>query len=269
MGKTKPYPRGVRKVGNRYKAQITVDGEAHHAYFDTLGEAISQRAAWEAELGKPLWGAAHDVTAIGQTYGDWTVLSFAHTRNNHGYYRCRCVCGTEDAVRLDGLRSGRSQSCGCRPVDRVKDLVGQRYGKLTVTRFAGIDDKRSAKWDCVCDCGNVRSNISAASLRDGEVTRCAECRLADLREQAKDLLVAAEALEVDGIQVYRYTDQPYRNNTTGYRGVLAYGRHKNKYMAYIDVKKKRYRKYGYDTPKEAYYHGRLALEAEHLPEETL
>jgi hypothetical protein len=30
-----------------------------------------------------------------------------------GYARCRCNCGTEKIVRLDGVKSGRVVSCGC------------------------------------------------------------------------------------------------------------------------------------------------------------
>ncbi len=45
----------------------------------------------------------------------------------------------------------------CKP--RVKDLTGLRFGKLVVKEQAGFHvkpkGKRTAKWLCICDCGNT------------------------------------------------------------------------------------------------------------------
>jgi len=39
---------------------------------------------------------------------------------------------------------------------RIKDLIGQRFNKLTVIGDSGLRSKsRSIKWECVCDCGNL------------------------------------------------------------------------------------------------------------------
>lgn len=37
---------------------------------------------------------------IGKTYGDLTIISFAEYRNHEMFFNCRCVCGTEKAIRL-------------------------------------------------------------------------------------------------------------------------------------------------------------------------
>ena len=55
-----------------------------------------------------------------------------------------------------------------------------------------------------------------------------------------------------------------KNNTSGYKGVTKKG---NKWMAQLGVKGKHYYMYGFDTPEDAYYNGRLALEKEHLPKD--
>ena len=39
-------------------------------------------------------------------------------------------------------------------MSRVKDLTGQRFGRLTVIKFAGTK-KGHAMWDCLCDCGKL------------------------------------------------------------------------------------------------------------------
>ena len=53
----------------------------------------------------------------------------------------------------------------------VKDLIGQRFGRLTVIARDGSDKKGNAKWLCKCDCGNTKSIISG-SLRAGLTKSC-------------------------------------------------------------------------------------------------
>lgn len=51
----------------------------------------------------------------GQTFGRLTVLRYAGPGPGRGQHLwlCRCVCGTEKAVRAGSLASGNTQSCGC------------------------------------------------------------------------------------------------------------------------------------------------------------
>lgn len=52
------------------------------------------------------------------------------------------------------------------------DLIGQKFGKLTVIQKDKIKYKDgSAHWLCQCDCGNIKS-INGASLRKGHTTSC-------------------------------------------------------------------------------------------------
>ena len=51
-----------------------------------------------------------------------------------------------------------------RPARSVKDLAGQRFGKLTVIRRDGL--KYPVKWVARCDCGNVVS-VYRSRLRAG------------------------------------------------------------------------------------------------------
>lgn len=59
-------------------------------------------------------------------------------------------------------------------MSQFKDLTGTRFGKLTVTSYAG-----NKKWNCICDCGNAtvvhRSNLgritnSCGCLRTSDLT---------------------------------------------------------------------------------------------------
>lgn len=50
----------------------------------------------------------------GKTFGDWLVVRFSHKNQSRtAYWLCRCVCGTEKAIRSSHLMSGASSGCGC------------------------------------------------------------------------------------------------------------------------------------------------------------
>ena len=54
------------------------------------------------------------------------------------------------------------------------DLVGQRYGKLTVLSFAGrrpSGKQKKTVWLCRCDCGNEKV-IVGAEMKNGHTTSC-------------------------------------------------------------------------------------------------
>ena len=49
---------------------------------------------------------------VGQKYGRLLIIS-EDGKGCHRRVICICDCGTRKSVRLDGLRSGTIQSCGC------------------------------------------------------------------------------------------------------------------------------------------------------------
>jgi len=52
-----------------------------------------------------------------------------------------------------------------------KDEVGNKYGKLTVTKFNGVNKIGLALWQCHCDCGKD-SIVIGCSLRSGQTKSC-------------------------------------------------------------------------------------------------
>ena len=69
-----------------------------------------------------------------------------------------CDCG--NIVEKIGSAISRHEGalhCGCDPgyFSKIKDETGNRYGKLLVLRYYGIDTKQRALWECACDCGNI------------------------------------------------------------------------------------------------------------------
>lgn len=59
---------------------------------------------------------------------------------------------------------------------RAIDILGQKFGRLTVVEFAGVRTQPSGhtrrQWKCVCDCGTENLVILQSSLRSGNSTSC-------------------------------------------------------------------------------------------------
>ena len=121
---------------------------------------------------------------IGNIYGYLTVIARAENdKDNRAQWLCKCKCGNEVIVRGKSLRSGNTKSCGCYQkeraaqsnMDRVGNLVGQRFGKLQVISEAGFithtNGKRSRIYNCLCDCGNY-CQIQHQYLAFGDTTSC-------------------------------------------------------------------------------------------------
>ncbi len=116
----------------------------------------------------------------GTRYGRYTVLQTIST-GRKARVLCRCDCGNEKEVRLDGLRGGKVMSCGCLNADRRReekparqgvfsDVLHQRFGRLLVTGLQK-DPGKATKVVCLCDCG-AQTVTTAARLRTGESTSC-------------------------------------------------------------------------------------------------
>ena len=59
---------------------------------------------------------------------------------------------------------------------KVKNLIGQKFGKLTVVEQHGFTPKnkygsRQAIWYCLCDCGNY-CEVQHVYLSTGDTTSC-------------------------------------------------------------------------------------------------
>ncbi len=59
----------------------------------------------------------------------------------------------------------------------VRNIVGRKYGRLTVISFHGMD-RGNAVWNCICDCGN-KHKARSSPLGDGSITSCG-CRHKEL-----------------------------------------------------------------------------------------
>ena len=56
-------------------------------------------------------------------------------------------------------------------MDRSKNIIGQKFGRLTVVERAINDKYGNAMWKCVCECGK-QCTVRGGGLRSGNVLSC-------------------------------------------------------------------------------------------------
>lgn len=114
----------------------------------------------------------------GQKFGRLTVLYRTNPINNTSgvCWKCQCDCGNILTVRANSLKTGNTKSCGCYKKEKIsqvhsKDLMGQKFGRLTVLERVGSNIHGKALWKCKCDCGNYIT-VVGSSLLQGLTKSC-------------------------------------------------------------------------------------------------
>ena len=104
-----------------------------------------------------------------------------------------------------------------------ESLLGQRFGKLTVTEQLPSNGSGHRRWNCICDCGNTYS-ATTGNLKSGHATNCGCVKSPDLsgqvfgqitvirrsetkRKRGNRMLTEWECRCDCGETVYRTTDQ--------------------------------------------------------------
>lgn len=144
---------------------------------------------------------------IGQRFGRLVVLkdSGKRTRGDHGgvIWTCKCDCGTILDVASSSLVAGDTRSCGCLLKENaikngkasVKNLVGQKFGMLTVIRDSTLryNTKTGSEviWTCKCECGTIK-NFRASCLKKGDVKSCGCLKTSYLVQCIKNILTRHE-----------------------------------------------------------------------------
>lgn len=117
----------------------------------------------------------------GQKIGRLTVLyrSVNNTNQGQAMWVCQCDCGKITIVRGSSLRNKRATSCGCLTYENaskanIKNLIGKRFGYLTVIKDTGKRANHRVVWLCQCDCGKQVERVSD-SLSQGNTFSCGHC----------------------------------------------------------------------------------------------
>lgn len=69
------------------------------------------------------------------------------------------------------------------PSKFVKDILGKKFGRLTVIGFSHIKKNRHSVWICSCSCGKRKSVVSA-NLRTGNSKSCGCSQKEKVRERS-------------------------------------------------------------------------------------
>lgn len=128
----------------------------------------------------------HTRDLLGQRFGKLTAIEFLGLREMCGqrmaYWLCQCDCGNTCEVAAHYLLAKKfpKTHCGCvkrpgrKPKPPAYSLVGEVFGDLTVTGFAGRDKIGNYCWHCDCVCGN-KTIASTTALQTGTKKSCG-CR---------------------------------------------------------------------------------------------
>lgn len=147
---------------------------------------------------------------IGRKFGRLTVIDKGHTdKCGHIYWLCKCECGNIKEISGTNLKEGKIQSCGClhREITSTLnfiDLVGQKFGKLTVIKRTNNIGTNVA-WLCQCDCGNT-TIVQSNNLRSGHTISCG-CIKSKGELLIRQLLIK---LNYNFITEYKFSNLPNR-----------------------------------------------------------
>lgn len=152
--------------------------------------------------------AAMDLT--GQRFGILTAKALAaKAKNGTTRWACVCDCGKSVEVRVDHLRNGATKSCGCLKVERIrrvnnaKDLLGARFGRLTVIERSGSKG-RFAAWLCQCDCGET-ARVRSVELTQGNTKSCG-CLVEEVKAERSEYFAALRQLRHESEALQRHEE---------------------------------------------------------------
>lgn len=179
---------------------------------------------------------------IGNTFGNLTVIEYVGRDKYYAnVWKARCTCGKEVIYTTRQIKS-RLRGCkACRResdptiVARRTELLGVKFGRLTVEAFHGKDKKGALRWRCRCDCGN-ESLVSTGSLNNGTIRSCGCLKVDAAREAnrthglSKHLLYSVWAVMKD--RCYNSRNESYVRY--GERGIQVHEEWVKDFKAFYD-----------------------------------
>lgn len=117
------------------------------------------------------------INELGNKYGLLTVIGKDKDKNNRTIWICKCECGNIKQVKGSDLRAGKITTCGAGcPLkflrnSNFKNLIGQKFGRLTVLSFKEINKNHKSVWHCKCDCGK-ECDVIGTQMENGYIQSC-------------------------------------------------------------------------------------------------
>lgn len=179
----------------------------------------------------------------GLVFGRLTVTKFSHIcpKKRNAMWECICECGNNVQALGTYLRAGFTKSCGCLHKDvmtnrvpyNLINMTGEVFGKLTVINQT--EGKRRCCWDCLCECGTIKS-VERANLISGRQVSCGCLN----REKAKDRYTTHGHSKTSLYKVWSYMiTRCYNENVDHYynyggRGISVCERWRTDFMNFYD-----------------------------------
>ncbi len=107
---------------------------------------------------------------IGKRFGRLVAVKRVENSGRRTMWQCLCQCGSSKVIMSENLTAKRTQSCGCLRLETTSkrnliNLVGRKFGKLTVIERLAKPKASSAYWRCRCACGKEKKTFSYNLLR--------------------------------------------------------------------------------------------------------
>jgi hypothetical protein len=126
---------------------------------------------------------------VGHTKDQLTVIKGPYkkaTASGKSYHHVlvQCSCGVVKEMLKSNYTKDCVTSCGCSSqaklkkynASRIRDLTGQRFGKLTVLGYEGIKGKGASHYTVKCACGREPFSARGSALTSGNTSSCWVCR---------------------------------------------------------------------------------------------
>lgn len=111
-------------------------------------------------------------------FGRLTVL-YRDYSIKRPYWVCKCECGNiTKPIAGYSLKKGETKSCGCLQKENASksnldNLIGKKFGYLTVIKRDTSKQWDRPHWICRCDCGNIKEkSVSSGDLKSGHTYSC-------------------------------------------------------------------------------------------------
>lgn len=123
-------------------------------------------------------GRFKDLT--GKKFNNLLVIKKIDNKSEKVMWLCKCDCGKETIGNSSSIKNGYKKSCGCLR-NKIKNILGEKFGRLKVIKYLGLNEDGKTIWKCECECGNIKT-IRGSALLSGRTKSCG-CLQKDINKE--------------------------------------------------------------------------------------